>query len=120
LLFILITIIIAIQSKSFGGVFGLIITWFAALIGPISIPMILGLLPAFRKCGSFAAMVSIFGGLSAFIILKLFSNISLGMEVGTPVFTSFILYVLFGLFSRKQVKPEVDAMLVALNNDRQA
>lgn len=117
LIFIVITIIIAIQSKSFGGVFGLIIAWFAALIGPISIPMILGLLPAFKKCGSTAALVSIFGGLSAFVVLKLFSNVSLGMEVGTPVFTSFILYVSFGLLSKKKVEPEVEQMLVSLDND---
>src|SRR5690606_26362320 len=70
LIFILITIVIAIESESFGGVFGLIVAWFAALIGPISIPMILGLLPIFKKSGSFAALVSIFGGLIAFIILK--------------------------------------------------
>lgn len=117
LIFILITIIIAIQSRSFGGVFGLIVAWFAALIGPISIPMILGLLPAFKKCGSTAALVSIFGGLSAFIFMKLFMDASLGLQVGAPVFTSFILYVIAGILSRRKVTPEVETMLVSLNND---
>src|SRR5690606_30033047 len=47
--FTLLTIIVALNASYFGGVFGLIITWFAALLGPISIPMILGLLPVFAN-----------------------------------------------------------------------
>lgn len=117
LVFILITIIIAIQSKSFGGVFGLIIAWFAALIGPISIPMILGLLPAFKHSGSRAAMISIFGGLIAFVYTKLSMDISLGVQVAAPAIISFILYVSIGLLYRKKVRPEVEDMLLSLNSD---
>ena len=117
LAFISFTIIIAIQSSEFGGVFGLIVSWFAALIGPISIPMILGLLPTFKRSGSLAAIISIIGGLLMFIYLKLHGGASLGIEVGGPVFVSFILYVGFGLFSKKKVRPEVEKMLDSLNQD---
>lgn len=117
LVFILITIAVAIRSKSFGGVFGLIIAWFTALVGPISIPMILGLLPAFKHCGSAAALTSVFGGLLSFICLKAFAYTSLGVEVATPVFTSLILYIAVGLLYRKKVKPEVEAMILSLNSD---
>src|SRR5690606_29949446 len=41
--FLFLTIVVAFNAQSFGGVIGLIISWFAALLGPISIPMILGL-----------------------------------------------------------------------------
>src|SRR5699024_8293500 len=40
--FIFLTLLICIQNERFGGVIGLIIEWFGALIGPISVPMILG------------------------------------------------------------------------------
>jgi len=43
--FTFLTLLIGIQNERFGGVIGLIIEWFGALIGPISVPMILGLLP---------------------------------------------------------------------------
>lgn len=118
LLFIAVTIVIAIRSKSFGGVLGLIITWFAALVGPVSIPMILGLLPAFKRCGSVAALISIFGGLGAFFLLKQFVvNPTMGMEVATPLFTSLILYIGVGLLSPSKVKPEVDELITALKTD---
>jgi len=119
LIFILITMIVAIQSKSFGGVLGLIVAWFAALVGPISIPMILGLLPAFKHSGSLAALVSIFGGLFAFVYQKFFMSPSpsLGIGVATPIFTSLILYIVIGLLFRKKVKPGVEEMLLSLNTD---
>jgi Na+/proline symporter len=38
--FTLLTIIIAFQYEYFGGVLGLIISWFGALVGPIAIPLV--------------------------------------------------------------------------------
>jgi SSS family solute:Na+ symporter len=117
LVFIVITIIIAIRSQSFGGVFGLIVVWFSALIGPISIPMILGLLRPFRHCGSGAAITSIITGLVAFAALKILGVSNLGAQLATPLFTSLIFYVTVGFLSAKKDKPEVDKMLLSLNTD---
>ena len=44
-LFIGLSMVIALTADSFGGVLGLIITWFGALVGPVAIPMLLGMLP---------------------------------------------------------------------------
>ena len=55
-LFIGLSMVIALTADSFGGVLGLIITWFGALVGPIAIPMLLGMLPAFKRCGPSAAL----------------------------------------------------------------
>jgi SSS family solute:Na+ symporter len=115
--FILITIIVAIRSRSFGGVLGLMISWFSALVGPISIPMILGLLPAFKRCGPAAAITSIFGGLLAFVCLKVFGHSTLGVELAAPLFTSLLLYVLVGLFTAKKANPVVDEIITSLNTD---
>lgn len=115
-LFTLLTIVIAINAGHFGGVFGLIISWFAALIGTIAIPMILGLLPMFKRSGSTAAIVSIIGGLVAFVVLKFASDISLAMEVGTPMLTSLVLYISIGLFNRGVVPEKVLFLLSSLNS----
>src|SRR5690625_7189409 len=62
-LFILITRLIASYSNTFGGVVGLVIGWFSALVGPIAVPVILRLLPIFRRSNRFVAIASILGGL---------------------------------------------------------
>lgn len=115
--FILATIIIAFKAEAFGGVIGLLITWFAALLGPISIPMILGLLPVFRHSDSKAAIFSIFGGLMAFAYFKLVADVSLAVELSGPLITSLLVYVGYGLIFKKKVEDKVQNMLDSLNND---
>src|SRR5690606_21542391 len=68
--FIALSMVIALAADSFGGVLGLIVLWFGALVGPIAIPMLLGMLPAFRRCGPSAAVVSWAGGLVVFALVK--------------------------------------------------
>ncbi|WP_209405026.1 sodium:solute symporter family protein [Pseudozobellia sp. WGM2] len=104
--FTICTIITALNASHFGGVFGLIVSWFAALLGPISIPMILGLVPAFAKSDGRAALISIVGGLLTFIALKIFPIDVFALEIGGPTLVSFFLYVIYGLFNRNPV-PEV-------------
>lgn len=120
--FILITIVIAFNSERFGGVIGLLITWFAALLGPISIPMILGLLPVFRRSDSRAAIFSIIGGLAAFAILKYVVMemevlVPLSLEMSAPLLSSLLIYIGFAIFSKAQVEPEVQDMLDSLDQD---
>lgn len=117
--FIVLTVLIAFQSESFGGVIGLIVSWFAALLGPISIPMILGLLPVFKRSDSSAAIASIIGGFLTFILIKLkvFGDISLALEIACPLICSFIIYIGFSSFSKKEVKPEVNVLLKSLDED---
>ncbi len=105
--FTFITIVVGLNASKFGGIFGLIVTWFAALLGPISVPMILGLLPAFKKRGSLAAIASIVGGLVVFIILKLVDEKPLALEMGAPILASLILFITIGFFSKKSVPDKV-------------
>lgn len=116
--FILLTLVIAINAGRFGGVLTLLIVWFGGLVGPISIPMLLGLLPWFRKCGSTAAISSWAFGVSMFFIVKfLVPDVSTAAVVASPVLTSLAVYVIGGLLRRRPVTPEVDALLNALNQD---
>jgi SSS family transporter len=113
--FTLLTIIVALQYEKFGGVFGLIVTWFGALIGPIAVPVLFGLLPAFRRCGSMAAIISIAAGLVTFIITKNIELNSLALEVSLPLLVSTIVYVTFGFLPNQTTSQPVNKMLNTLN-----
>jgi SSS family solute:Na+ symporter len=99
-IFTLATIIIALNYERFGGVLGLIINWFAALLGPTALPLLFGLLPPFKTCGPKAAIASIFAGLLTFIIGKQMHFSSLALEVGLPTFVSVLVFVGVGLTTR--------------------
>lgn len=109
--FTLLTIMVALQQERFGGVVGLIISWFGALLGPIAVPMLFGLLPAFKSCGPRAAISSIFAGLTTFIITKNVEVGSMALEIGLPLFVSAIVYVTMGYFNRKVVPEHVKELL---------
>lgn len=117
-IFLFMTILIAWNSSKFGGVIGLIITWFSALLGPISVPMILGLLPVFKHSDSKAALLSIFGGLTTFILFKVAFTVSYGWELSGPILTSLVIYIAYGLLLRKPVKPDVEELVNSLSTDQ--
>lgn len=118
--FTVLTLVIAINADSFGGVLGLIISWFAAIVGPISVPMILGLLPVFRHCNSKTAIISIIGGLMGFIISKYLMDTTQIIEIASPLLISFVLYSLLGWLNRNEEVPaEVDGLLDKLELDKQ-
>jgi SSS family solute:Na+ symporter len=112
-IFTLATIVIALNYERFGGVLGLIVNWFAALLGPTSMPLIFGLLPVFKNCGPKAAIASIVAGLITFIILKNIHLNSLALEVGLPTIVSAIVYITTGLIT-KTVPVKVNDLIVAL------
>ncbi|MCL6516651.1 sodium:solute symporter family protein [Alicyclobacillus sp.] len=118
LVFVLLTMLVAVEQNAFGGVLGLLITWFGALVGPISIAMLFGLLPAFRHSGPAAAIVSLVGGVVTFALDKYAFHVSTAATVGLPVLVSLILYTVIGWFSRgRALKPEVARMMEALSQD---
>ncbi|AWW28870.1 Na+:solute symporter [Echinicola strongylocentroti] len=113
--FTILTIFTAINAANFGGVFGLMISWFAALLGPIAIPMILGLLPAFKRSDAMSAMCAIVSGLVTFILLKIFPVSSLALEIGAPTLVSFFAFVVTGFFRTAKVDPKVDELINGLS-----
>ncbi len=111
--FTLATIGIALNYEQFGGVLGLIVNWFGALLGPTSMPLLLGLLPAFKTCGPKAAISSIIAGVITFVITKNMNLNSLALEVGLPTIVSAIVYVGVGL-TTKTVPKKVKDLIAAL------
>ncbi|MGN8648177.1 sodium:solute symporter family protein [Gracilibacillus sp. HCP3S3_G5_1] len=118
-IFTFITLIIGIQSESFGGVLGLIISWFGALVGPISIPMLFGLFPAFKRSCSTAAISSVIAGLIMFVLTKYVVAVPLSVEIGAPVITSAIVFIGLGFLNNgREVKPEIEGLLRTVSNDK--
>lgn len=114
--FTLATLVIALNYERFGGVLGLIVNWFAALLGPTAMPLIFGLLPAFKSCGPTAAISSIVTGLTTFIITKDMHVSSLALEVGLPTLVSAIVFIGVGLLT-KTVPVKVKDLVAALKKN---
>ncbi|MDP4284160.1 MAG: sodium:solute symporter family protein [Bacteroidota bacterium] len=112
-IFTLATLVIALNYERFGGVLGLIVKWFGALLGPTSLPLLLGLLPIFRKCGPKAAIASIIAGVITFIITKDMNTHSLAFEVGMPTIVSGVIFIGIGLATKAE-PAKVKDLLAAL------
>jgi Na+/proline symporter len=112
-IFTLATLVLALNYERFGGVLGLIVNWFGALLGPTSMPLMLGLIPAFKRCGPVAAISSIIAGVLTFIITKDMDTHSLAIEVGLPTIVSGIVFVGVGL-ATKVVPERVKDMITSL------
>lgn len=116
--FTVLTIIVALYRDLFGDVIGLVIRWFAALLGPTAIPLLLGLLPRFKKADGKAAVSSILGGLLMFAITN-FGLITIHPTINliAPLAVSFIIYSLFAFVINKdkEVKPEIEELMDTLS-----
>nr|WP_277398501.1 sodium:solute symporter family protein [Burkholderia sp. Ac-20353] len=121
-LFISLSIVISLVSDSFGGVVGLILLWYGALVGPMAVPMLLGMLPAFRASGPAAAIGSWIAGLVGFVCTRyLFSTEiahgypqwSTTLAVGVPLLCSVLVYVVSGLVMPAS-NPRADALIDSL------
>ena len=101
LLFMLATIAIAWNNEYFGGITGLIIAWFGALIGVSALPLLLGLLPIFKHCGQTAAITTMVVGFSVFALTKAI-DVPYSLSVGGPSFVALIVYIGFAVINRKR------------------
>ncbi len=123
-LFITFSMIIALTSDSFGGVLGLLILWFGALVGPVAVPMLFGMLPFFRRSGSAAALISTAAGLVMFALnrwvladwIKTLGDNGQAWTVATPVLVSILLFTVIG-FIKPENTPETDALVDSLSHD---
>lgn len=112
-IFTLATIVIALNYERFGGVLGLIVKWFGALLGPTALPLLFGLLPAFKSCGAKAAIASIVAGIVTFIITKNITLNNLALEVGLPTIVATVVYIITGMFT-KVVPERVNNLMASL------
>jgi Na+/proline symporter len=115
--FVTLSMLIAIITNGQGVVLKIVVDLVAATMGPISIPLMLGLLPWFRRSGSRAAIASWAIGLIVWAIVKWgIGSTDTTLVVALPLATSFVVYVGLGLLLPER-RPEVDALLDSLNSD---
>ena len=115
-----VTIVLALFSDYFGGVTGLILTWFAALLGPTAIPLLLGLFPQFKHCDAKAAIISVIAGLGVFVATKMGLKFEADIALIAPLAVSFIVFAGIGLLNKyvlkKPVPEEVEDLMVKLSD----
>jgi SSS family solute:Na+ symporter len=116
--------IIALTADHFGGVIGLVLLWYGALLGPIAIPILFGMLRLFRRSGANAAIASWFAGAIAFGLIKfvypeqiarLPGDLTTTITIAGPVLSSLATFVVVGLIWPAN-KPAADRMLDLINN----
>jgi solute:Na+ symporter, SSS family len=119
LFFLILTVVLALEAEHFGGVLGLTISWFFALIGPISIPMLCGLLPLFKYADSNAAIASIFVGLAGFLLATYGLDLSQPGRVAAPIVCSMFTFSLMAWMRRaKSVPHHVEELMAALSGTK--
>lgn len=116
------TVLIAFYGDVFGGVVGLVVKWFSGLLGPISVPLILGLLPAFDRCRTAAANCSVLVGIAVFLCLEFGiypvwgeaegiwtlaqTSASMGALLFWPVISSLVVFFAFLPFGKTNSEPD--------------
>src|SRR5690606_28897610 len=104
--FTALTLVVAAEADRFGGVLSLLVLWFAALVGPTAVPMILGLLPAFRSSGSSVAVLSWVAGIVTFAITKYGIAPNMTLTLAAPVFVSTVVYIAGGWLRSSAPEPQ--------------
>lgn len=111
-----------VNSPTFKDIITVVIKWVAGLMGPIAIPMMLGLLRPFRRSGPTAALTSWAAGLLAFWLVNYPVNwnvdggVPLQYQVSIPLAVSLVLYILIG-YLKPEDTPERLAILERINTD---
>lgn len=115
--FVLTSMGFALFSDPDGFIMTVVVSIVAATMGPISIPLMLGLLPWFKRNGSVAAIGSWAGGLAVWAYLYWgVDDATEAMTVGIPLLTSLFLYIGIGLV-RPESSTASDALVDSLNDD---
>jgi uncharacterized sodium:solute symporter family permease YidK len=111
-----------VNSPTFKDIITIVIKWVAGLMGPIAIPMMLGLLRQFRRSGPTAALTSWSMGLLAFWLVNYPINwnvkggVPLEYQVSVPLAVSLVLYILVG-YLKPEDTPDRLAIIERINTD---
>lgn len=97
--FVAASMIVATQAQALGGVLSIVVSWVAALMGPISVPLLLGMLPWFRRCGSRAALTSWAAGLLTYALVYYVFQTNQTTVVAAPILVSLVVYIGLGMLA---------------------
>jgi Na+/proline symporter len=120
--FIGLSMTIALTADTKGFVLKVVIALVAATMGPIAIPLMLGMLPWFKKVGPTAATSSVVGGLGTWAVLYVLQQnkvefVTQAVIVSWPLLVSLVLYLLIGLVIKPEPSAERSALVDSLRSD---
>ncbi|RFB18543.1 Na+:solute symporter [Bacillus sp. HNG] len=121
IMFTVITMIVGINQQHFGGVLGLVITWFSALVGPMAVPLLFGLFSKFKYSNGKVAIYSIVAGIVGFAITQLTDIIPTDVETAFPLIVTTIVFFAGGYINKRRgvtVSPEVEELLNFLDTGK--
>ena len=95
-IFGLLTIVAALVTIHMEGAFNTMVEWYAAILGPISIPMLFGMI--FRKPTWRGAILSWAAGFVTFGLVKYGLGAITGTEIPFALYTGLELFVSFAVF----------------------
>lgn len=106
IIFTTLTIIVALFRDYFGDVIGLILTWFAALLGPTAIPLLCGLFRPFKHADNKAAIISVLAGFMVFVANK-YMGLVYPADLSTimPTIVAFAAYCIVAAINSAMHKP---------------
>ena len=92
----------------------MLVLWFAALVGPTAVPMILGLLPVFRRSGSVTAVISWIAGIATFVYSRyVMVDPAMTVTVAAPALASVVVFIVGGRLESSTSKG-ADTLFAAL------
>ncbi|MEU7526134.1 sodium:solute symporter family protein [Saccharothrix sp. NPDC042600] len=120
--FIGLSMTIALTADTKGFVLKVVIALVAATMGPIAIPLMLGLLPWFKRVGPSAAISSVVGGLGTWAVLYVLQQnkvefVTQAVIVSWPLLVSLVLYLVVGLVVRPEPSEDRAALVDSLRSD---
>ena len=116
--FTALTLGVAVEADRFGGILELLVLWFGALVGPTAVPMILGLMPAFRRCNATAAVSSWVAGVVTFGLLRYVLQVGLALTVASPVVVALLVFILVGWTTPERISPKMARLLQSLDEEQ--
>lgn len=125
LVFGLLTIVSAIVTIHLQGAFNTMVEWYAALLGPVSIPLLFGML--YRRATWRGALASWASGFVTFVVVKYLVPYVTGVPTSFALYTglellvSFSVFYLEGLWSTQspEEQKKVDHLFALLHDNPQ-
>ena len=90
------TIASALLTIHLEGAFKAMLEWFAAILGPVSLPLLMGMI--YRKTTARGALLSWLLGFATFVFVKYAIPGIWGIETSFPLYTGLELLISFGVF----------------------
>lgn len=109
------TIVVGFNQNAFGGVIGLVLDWWGAMVGVLGIPLLLGLFKPFRHSNGGVTFASVLVGAIVFGLQKADPHL-VSVDWGTtlPLLVTAAIYIVGGLVVRamhRELNPAAQEML---------